>query len=84
MFIDFPAMVSQWIELSSLASSLKNDALGDKHVSSIAKLGRTVYRIFKGCVKFLLFLQPRRGGISVEIPFIRKPKPRRGGICMKL
>ncbi len=37
MFISFPAMVSQWIELSSLASSLKNDVLCDKHVKSIAK-----------------------------------------------
>ena len=84
MFISFPAMISEWIELSSLASSLRNDALSDKHVESIAEPGRTVCRIFKGCVKFLLFLQPRRGDISVEMPFIRKPKPRRGGICMKL
>ena len=37
MFISFPAMVSEWIELSSLAFSLKNDVLGDKHVESIAK-----------------------------------------------
>ena len=27
----------------------------------------------KGCVKFLLFLQPRTGGIPVEMPLIRKP-----------
>ena len=27
MFISFPAMVSQWIELSSLAFSLRNDVL---------------------------------------------------------
>ena len=30
MFIDFPAMVSQWVELSSLASSLRNEVLSDK------------------------------------------------------
>ena len=35
MFIDFPAMVSQWVALDSLASSLKNDVLSDQHVSSI-------------------------------------------------
>ena len=32
MFIDFPAMASQWVTLDSLASSLKNDVLSDKHV----------------------------------------------------
>ena len=37
MFIDFPAIVSEWVALSSLASSLKNDVLSDQHVSSIAK-----------------------------------------------
>ena len=26
MFIDFPRVVSQWVELGSLASSLRNDA----------------------------------------------------------
>ena len=37
MFIRFPAIVSERIELSSLASSLRNDALDDKHVESIAQ-----------------------------------------------
>lgn len=37
MFISFRAIVFEWIELSSLASSLKNDVLCDKHVESIAK-----------------------------------------------
>lgn len=37
MFISFPAIVSERIKLSSLASSLRNDALSDKHVESIAK-----------------------------------------------
>jgi len=32
MFIDFPVVVSQWVKLGSLASSLRNDALSDKHV----------------------------------------------------
>ena len=31
MFIDFPAGVSQWVALGSLASSLRNDAFSDKH-----------------------------------------------------
>jgi len=31
MFISFPAMVSQWVKLVSLASSLKNDVLSDQH-----------------------------------------------------
>ncbi len=37
MFIRFPAIVSEWVKLSSLASSLRNDAFSDKHVKSIAK-----------------------------------------------
>ena len=37
MSISFPAIVFEWIELSSLAFSLKNDVLCDKHVESIAK-----------------------------------------------
>ena len=32
MFIDFPAIVVEWVALDSLASSLKNDALSDKHI----------------------------------------------------
>ena len=32
MFIDFPAIVSEWIALDSLASSLRNDAVSDQHV----------------------------------------------------
>ena len=32
MFISFPAILSDWVELSSLASSLKNDALCDQQV----------------------------------------------------
>ena len=30
MFIDFPAMVSGWVVLGSLASSLGNETLRDK------------------------------------------------------
>ena len=37
MFIDFPAIIVEWVGLISLASSLKNDVLCDKHVESIAK-----------------------------------------------
>ena len=50
MFISFPAMVSEWIELRSLASSLRNDALSDKHVKSIAKSIANV----KGIIGLLL------------------------------
>ena len=32
MFIDFPAIVSEWVALDSLASSLRNDAVSDQHV----------------------------------------------------
>ena len=32
MFISFPAILSDWVELSSLASSLKNDVLSDQRV----------------------------------------------------
>ena len=32
MFIGFPAMVSQWVELVSLAFALRTDALSDQHV----------------------------------------------------
>ena len=32
MFISFPAILSDWVELSSLASSLRNDALSDQQV----------------------------------------------------
>ena len=46
MFIDFPAIVSQWVALVSLASSLKNDVLSDQHVSSIAKPVGATFFIF--------------------------------------
>ena len=32
MFISFPAIVDERVELGSLASSSRNDALSDKHV----------------------------------------------------
>ena len=32
MFIDFPAVVSEWIGLDSLAVSLPNEVLSNKHV----------------------------------------------------
>jgi len=50
MFISFPAIVFEWIELSSLASSLRNDALSDKHAKSIAKRVADV----KGIIGLLL------------------------------
>ena len=32
MFIGFPASPNEWVELDSLAFSLRNDALSDQHV----------------------------------------------------
>ena len=32
MFISFPVIISQWVALDSLVSSLKNDALRDKRI----------------------------------------------------
>ena len=31
-FISFPTLVDEWIELGWLVSSLRNDAVSDKHV----------------------------------------------------
>ena len=47
MFISFPVIVNEWVELSSLASSLRNETPRDKCVSSPAKL------VADGCVQFL-------------------------------
>ena len=58
MFISFRAIVSEWIELSSLALSWGNDALSDKHVESIAK------PVADGCVKFLLVFHSFRQLLS--------------------
>ena len=57
MFISFPAIVSEWVALDSLASSLRNETLRDKRVSRTAKL------LADGCVKFLLVFHSlhRRG-----------------------
>ena len=32
MFISFPVIVEEWVELGSLASSSRNDALSDKYI----------------------------------------------------
>ena len=47
MFISFPAIADERVELGSLASSSRNDALSDKHVESIAK--RAFQRIMIEC-----------------------------------
>ena len=47
MFISFPVIADERIELGSLASSLRNDVLSDKRVPSIAK------PVADGCVKFV-------------------------------
>ena len=47
MFIDFPAVVSEWVELRSLASSLRNDALSRK-TQAIKPCGtEEVFEVFK-------------------------------------
>ena len=38
MSISFPAIVSEWVELDSRASSSRNEMLGDKHVQSIVSI----------------------------------------------
>ena len=40
MFISFPVIVSEWVELSLMVSSLRNDAFSDKHVRSCKKYVR--------------------------------------------
>jgi len=50
MFIGFPAIISEWVELDSPALSLRNDALSDKHAKSIAKRVADV----KGIIGLLL------------------------------
>ena len=49
MFISFPAMVSQWVDLISLASSLRNDALSRN--TQVNKL----YGTKEGCEVFKVF-----------------------------
>ena len=46
MFIGFPAMVSQWVELVSLAYSLRNDMLSDEHVLKCSKTGSGLLSLF--------------------------------------
>ena len=46
MFISFPAMVSQWVELVSLAYSLRNDMPSDEHVLKCSKTGSGLLSLF--------------------------------------
>ena len=48
MSISFPVIADEWVELVSLASSSRNDALSDKHVESIAKPVADCQRYFQG------------------------------------
>ena len=49
MFIGFPAIVSEWIKLSSVASSLKNDE--PRRNAQVNK----PYRTKEGCGLFKIF-----------------------------
>ena len=49
MFISFPAMVSEWVELGSLVPSLRNDA-----VSRNTEVNKP-YRTKEGCGVFKVF-----------------------------
>ena len=54
MSISFPAIVSEWVVLDSLASSSRTDVLSDPSVKSIAKPVVGVKRIFKSTAPVLL------------------------------
>ena len=54
MSISFPAIVSEWVALDSLAFSSINEVLSDKRVASIAKPVGRVNGIFKSTAPVLL------------------------------
>ena len=58
MSISFPATVSEWVALDSLAFSSINEVLSDKRVESIAKPVGYVNSIFKSTAPVLLSLHP--------------------------
>ena len=48
MFISFATIVDEWVEFGSLASSLRNDAVSDKHVLKYSKTGSGCQLCFQG------------------------------------
>ena len=66
MFISFPAIVSEWVALDSLAFSSLNEVLSDKRVESIAKPVERVNGIFKAPAPVLLGLHQGFGVDAVE------------------
>ena len=69
MFIGFPATVSERVELSSLASSLKDDVLSDKLSKSIAKPVAIVKFIFDTPVPVLPNKVRPEQGVRVSLGF---------------
>ena len=67
MSISFPAIVSEWVGLDSLAFSSINEVLSDKRVASIAKPVGRVNGIFKSPAPVLLSLHPWSGVDAVEL-----------------
>ena len=47
MFINFPVIVSQWVELGSLASSLRNDVLSRNTQVNKPYGTEEVFEVFK-------------------------------------
>ena len=66
MSISFPAIVSEWVALDSLAFSSINEVLSDKHVESITIRAGGVNRIFKSPAPVLLSLHRWFGVAAVE------------------
>ena len=48
MFISFPVIPNEWVELNSLTFSLRNDVFSDEYVSSIAKPVADCQAYFQG------------------------------------
>ena len=66
MSISFPAIVSEWVALDSLAFSSITEVLSDKRVESIAKPVGHVKGIFKSPAPVLLSLHPWFGVDALE------------------
>ena len=66
MSIRFPAIISEWVALDSLAFSSITEVLSDKRVKSIAKPVGRVKGIFKSPAPVLLSLHPWFGVAAVE------------------
>ena len=69
MFISFPAIVSQWVALDSLAVSSRNAAFGDQRVKNIAKTGSGCQAYFQGNCPVFLNKVRREQGVMASLGF---------------